>query len=135
MAFGVGLSLFSTMAGADKIQEPTVEFAIIESATSAADTAPAVARIDASAVELAGTMATPNPCYDIDAGLAADGRNLTLTLTATSRGGFCPQVVGAFRYTAKIAGLESGDYTLVVHYDYPETGWERETHEIQISAP
>ena len=112
-----------------------LEFSLIGAADTAQDVAPTILAASSNAVEIRGAIATPNPCYEVSAGLAAEDGKLTLTLTATSTGGFCPQVLAAFEYRARITELDPGTYELVTVHTYPETGWERKDYRLQIEVP
>lgn len=112
-----------------------LEFTIVGTTEAARDSAPTILRASQDVVEVTGAMATPNPCYEISADLAPAGGTLTLTLTATAKGGFCPQVVAAFEYRARITGLDAERYELVTVHAYPETGWERKEFRLRVDVP
>ena len=118
-----------------KVQEPMLEFTVVGGAETAVDAAPTMQSASAEAMELTGAIATPNPCYDVEAELLAEGSVLTLTLTARARGGFCAEVVAAFEYRARITGLDAGTYELTTVHAYPETGWERKEFILELEAP
>lgn len=111
-----------------------LEFSVVGQAESAAERPPTIERASSAALDLSGAIATPNPCYSIDARLAEDGRTLTLTLSANATGGICVQMLAAFQYSARITGLKPGHYTVVMVYDYPGSGWEQRQHRLQVEV-
>ncbi len=116
-------------------QEPMLDFEVTGSSQAAAAAEPAITTATAAAVEIAGTISTPNPCYEITAELTEQAEKLELTLTARSRGGICPQVIGYFEYRARITSLAAGDHELITVYRYPETGWEERRFSLQVQVP
>jgi hypothetical protein len=112
-----------------------LEFELLGGMETAVDAAPTMQSASAEGLELSGAIATPNPCYDVEAELVAEGSALTLTLTARTRGGFCAEVVAAFEYRARITGLEAGSYELTTVHAYPETGWERKEFVLSLDVP
>jgi hypothetical protein len=116
-------------------QGPMLDFELTGSAPADATVGPAVESAAAGSVEISGVISTPNPCYEVDAELRETGGKLELTLTARSKGGICPQVVGRFAYRARISSLAAGDHELVTVYRYPETGWEEQQYTLQIQVP
>ncbi|NIR45337.1 MAG: hypothetical protein GWN99_13040 [Gemmatimonadetes bacterium] len=135
MAIGVSTLPCSSSASLRGSQEPMLDFEVTGSSQTAAPTEPTIQSATAAAVEIAGTISTPNPCYEISAELTEEDGALELTLTARSTGGICPQVIANFDYRARITGLAAGDYELVTVYRYPETGWEEQRHSLQVQVP
>ena len=132
---GAGLTPCRGSAPIAKVQEPMLEFEVLGGMETAVDAAPTMQSASAEAMELTGAIATPNPCYDVEAELVAEGSALTLTLTAKARGGFCAEVVAAFEYRARITGLDAGNYELTTVHAYPETGWERQEFTLELDVP
>ncbi len=82
----------------------------------------------AGTIMVNGRMSAPNPCQVIRGAVAASGRTLTLTVSATAQPDvMCVQSIGAFAYDAVIRGAAPGAYTLRVVHSYPGTGWETRT--------
>ncbi len=131
----LGLSHCRTMPATERAQEPQLVFAVAAAAQDAREVTPTVARVTAGSAELTGTIATPNPCYDISGALAADRRQLRLQLTARPREGLCVQKLGAFAFRATITGLLRGAYDVTITYTYPGTGWEQRTHKLALDIP
>ncbi len=132
---GASLQPCRGSATIEKVQEPMLEFTVVGGLETAEDASPTVESASPEAVELTGAIATPNPCYEVDAELTAEGSRLTLTLTARATGGFCAQVVAAFEYRARITGLDPGAYELKTVHAYPETGWEQKEFELELEVP
>jgi hypothetical protein len=135
LLFGCSQALCHTMPIHNANQEPSLEFTVAGSAEAGAAEELKIAGVSPGEIVLGGVIATPNPCYDIDAAVALEDGTLTLTLTATARPGFCAQVVGALRYDATLGGLQPGAYDLVVVHQYPETGWEQRVFRQQATVP
>ncbi|UCF19284.1 MAG: hypothetical protein JSU87_15360 [Gemmatimonadota bacterium] len=135
LAASAGLSSCRTMPATERAQEPQLVFAVAAAAQDAQEVTPTVAQITPGSAEIAGTIATPNPCYEISATLATAKRDLQLQLTARAREGICVQKLGAFEYRATITGLRSGAYEIVIAYSYPETGWEPSAHRLAFNIP
>ncbi len=116
-------------------QEARLEFSVTGSLqTAGADTA-RVSRISGGQAAIEGVISTPNPCYQIAAGLVEDADSLTLRLTATRQGGVCIQALAAFTYEASISDLAPGTYSLIVVHTYPSTGWEERTYRLRAEVP
>lgn len=133
LAVSVSLSFCRTMPANGGAGEPALEFAVLGQAEPAVERAPTIEKVDAGRVRVTGAIATPTPCYTIEAGLVAAERTLTLTLTANAKEGICVQALAAFEYRATISGLEPGDYTIVVVQTYPGTGWPRREHRLPLA--
>jgi hypothetical protein len=129
-----GLAICQTMPATNAMQNPKLAFSVA-AAEKPQDVAPSVARVASDTVQLAGTISTPNPCYEVTGTLSSDNRQLTLSVVATSKGGFCIQMLAAFDYTATITDIESGSYTISVVHDYPDAGWERKIRELTVAVP
>ncbi len=135
LILGIALARCQSAPRSALLQEPQLEFVIVDSARAVAEAQPALSMTAPGTLELSGVISTPNPCYDIDAGLSADGQTLTLTLTASARPGICVQVLGAFPYRATISRLSPGAYQLVVRHVYPGTGWEERLYRLRADVP
>ena len=115
--------------------QPEVELSIEPVTTGSSDQVPTITSASVENTVVAGIISTPNPCYTIDAAIEADGHNLTLTVTARSRSTICVQVLGLFAYEARVTGLVAGSYPIRMVYEYPDTGWERKEHAVQLRIP
>lgn len=135
LATGANLAPCQSAETLKTAQEPMLEFTVLGAAEAAEDSAPVIGIASADGVALGGRIATPNPCYEVAAELTVEGQTLTLVVTATSKGGFCPQMVAAFDYGARITGLASGAYDLVTVYSYPETGWDEKRFQLSFEIP
>jgi hypothetical protein len=134
LALAGGFALCQTMPATNAKQDPKLTFSVA-AAEKPQDVAPSVARVASDTVQLAGTISTPNPCYEVKGTLSSDSRQLTLSIVATSKGGFCIQMLAAFEYTATITDIASGSYTISVVHDYPDSGWERKIRELTVAVP
>jgi hypothetical protein len=80
-------------------------------------------------------MSTPTPCYRIEAQLSAAGDSLALSVTATALPRICIEVLAAYDYEARIAGLSPGSYEVAVSHSYPNTGWQPRIHRVRLEVP
>lgn len=135
LAFGASILPCSGTAPVRGSQEPMLEFEVTGSTQAAEAAGPTIDGATAAAVEVTGTISTPNPCYEVGAELGGEGHKLELVLTARAKGGMCVQVIANFEYRARITGLEAGAYDLVTVYRYPQTGWEERRFNIQVEVP
>ncbi len=115
--------------------QPEVELSIEPTTTGSSDQVPTITSASVDNTVVSGVISTPNPCYTIDAAIEADGHNLTLTVTARSQPTICVQVLGLFAYEARVTGLAAGSYPIRMVYEYPDTGWERKEHAVQLRIP
>jgi hypothetical protein len=75
-------------------------------------------------IDFTGSLTTGTPCYDVSASLNQRSGTITVTVTATSSGGACIQVITHNNYTGQVSGLAPGTYDFrVVH----EAGHSRTT--------
>ncbi len=86
-------------------------------------TNPPTVRVREGGLEVLGLISTPYPCYDIDASLERDTRQLAITLTARGRNVACIAVLGTFAYAVDVDDLEPGSWRVTVAHTYPGTGW------------
>jgi hypothetical protein len=85
------------------------------SATQSYDTqTPQTATGSAGAIDFTGSLTTGTPCYTVDATHTAASNNVTVTVTGTSTGGICTQVITNNNYTGRVSGLAPGAYTFTV---------------------
>lgn len=116
--------------------QPEVEFEVVGALEGSKDPPVTIDSIAPGEVVLTGALATPTPCYAINAGVTLRDRTLSLSLTATAQPGMiCIQTLGAFAYRARIHGLSTGRYTLEVVATYPGTGWETRTERLEVEVP
>jgi len=135
LALAGGFALCQTMPARNATtQDPKLTFSVA-AAEKPQDVAPSVARVASDTVQLSGTISTPNPCYEIKGALSAENSQLTLSVVATSKGGFCIQMLAAFEYTATITDIPAGSYTISVVHDYPDADWERKIKELTVAVP
>ena len=71
----------------------------------------------AGAIDFTGSLTTGNPCYDVSATHHSGTNSVTVTVTATSTGGFCAQVITHNNYTGRVSGLAAGTYDFTVIHD------------------
>jgi hypothetical protein len=83
----------------------------------------------AGAIEITGTMDTPNPCYKLAGELAGqDSRELRVRVVGRADPErTCVQSIGAVPYAATVRGLAPGTYSLTVVHAYPDAGWDEAT--------
>ena len=115
--------------------QPQVEITLETAPEGSRDDTPTIVTASADNTVLSGVISTPNPCYTIEGDIAADGRDLTLTVTARSKPGICVQMLGSFAYQARVTGLASGNYPTRVVYQYPNTGWEAKEYDLLLTIP
>jgi hypothetical protein len=65
-------------------------------------------------IDFTGSVTTGDPCYDVSAVHQTSGSDVTLTVTATSTGAFCTQVITYHNYEGAISQLDSGTYDFTV---------------------
>lgn len=68
----------------------------------------------AGAIDFTGSLTTGTPCYDVTASHSTQSNTVTVTVTASSTGGFCSQVITYNNYTGRVSGLAAGTYTFTV---------------------
>jgi len=115
--------------------QPQVELSLESDPSGRSDESPTVTTASQDRVVLTGVMATPNPCYTIEASIEAKGQDVTLTLTARSEPRMCVQMLGSFTYNATITGLAAGTYGTRLIYQYPNTGWESKEFSLRLVVP
>jgi len=115
--------------------EPVIELTMQGAAEGGEPRAPSVTTATSELAVLEGTISSPNPCYSFAAEIEADQNNLTVTLSGTQQAGMCIQILGAFRYQARITGLSTGTYPVTVVYRYPDTGWEQREFSLTLTIP
>ena len=69
------------------------------------------------AIDFTGSVTTGTPCYDVTADHTVRGSSVTLTVTATSTGGICTQVITYNNYQGDISRLSPGTYDFTVVHD------------------
>lgn len=100
-------------AAAAPIAEPTLTF---DATTSSTERTPQSAAGGAGAIDFAGSVQTPTPCYTTSAALDASSNAVTVTVTAAREGDACIQVIAYQNYTGQVSGLAAGTYRFrVVH--------------------
>lgn len=77
--------------------------------------------LGATGFTIRGQIQTPTPCYNLTAYRADRGRDVTITIVATSSGGMCARVIATFEYTIETPGA-CGTHLVIVHH-YAGTGW------------
>jgi hypothetical protein len=65
-------------------------------------------------IDFTGSVTTGNPCYNVSAAHQTSGSSVTLTVTATSTGGFCTQVITYHNYDGAVSQLSAGTYDFTV---------------------
>lgn len=102
--------------GISAAQAPAPGTLTFASTQSYSEQTPQTASGGAGSISFTGSLTTSTPCYDVSAAHAARRSTITLTVTATSTGGICTQVITNNNYTGSISGLAAGTYTFnVVH--------------------
>lgn len=92
------------------------------SSTQSYDTqTPQTASGGAGAIDFTGSLTTGNPCYSVSATHTSGTNAVTVTVTATSTGGFCTQVITNNNYTGRVSGLAAGAYTFTVVHQVGES--------------
>ncbi len=66
------------------------------------------------AIDFTGSVTTGDPCYDVSATHQAGTSEVTVTVTASSTGQICTQVITHNNYTGRVSGLSAGAYTFTV---------------------
>lgn len=61
-------------------------------------------------ISFEGNVITPNPCYNLNARLAAQNRKLTVVIMAEQEPGPCDLCIGNVRFSGKIINLKPGLY-------------------------
>ncbi|MBW3572740.1 MAG: hypothetical protein KY467_16720 [Gemmatimonadetes bacterium] len=88
------------------------------SSTQSYDTqTPQTASGTAGAIDFTGSLTTGTPCYDVKASHRTQSNAVTVTVTASSTGGFCTQVITYNNYTGQVSGLSAGTYDFTVVHD------------------
>ena len=67
-----------------------------------------------AAIDFAGSLATGTPCHTVSAAHSTQGSDVTVTVTGTSTGGICAQVVTYHNYTGRVSALLPGTYNFTV---------------------
>jgi hypothetical protein len=65
-------------------------------------------------IDFAGALVTGTPCYTVAATHNTQSGTVTVTVTGTSTGGICAQVVTYHNYTGRVSALLPGTYTFTV---------------------
>jgi hypothetical protein len=68
----------------------------------------------AGGIDFAGSLTTPNPCYDVSATRGVRQTDVTVTVKADYNGNTCMQVMTHQNYTGRVAGLAPGTYNFTV---------------------
>lgn len=69
------------------------------------------------AIDFTGSVTTGDPCYDVSATHQAGTTEVTVTVTASSTGDICSQVITYNNYSGRVSGLAAGVYTFTVVHD------------------
>lgn len=68
------------------------------------------------AIRFQGAVETPVPCYEIEGGIASEGRSVALEVTATPLDVVCVQVLATFGYEATLTNVPPGIHPVeIVH--------------------
>lgn len=78
---------------------------------------PQTATGGSGAIDFTGSLTTGNPCYSVSATHRTGGSDVTVTVSASSTGGFCAQVITHNNYTGTVSNLAAGVYTFNVVHD------------------
>lgn len=89
----------------------TLTFSSTQSYTTAT---PQSATGGTGTISFAGSLQTGNPCYVVTGAHTERRNNITVTVTATSSGGICSEVITYNNYTGTISGLSAGTYNFTV---------------------
>ena len=85
------------------------------SSTQSYETAtPQTATGGAGGIDFTGSLTTGTPCVSVAATHSAGSNAVTVTVTGTSTGDFCTQVITNNNYTGRVSGLAAGAYTFTV---------------------
>ena len=76
------------------------------------------------AINFTGSLTTGTPCYNVSATHQSGSTSVTVTVTASSSGGFCSQVITYNNYTGSVSNLAAGTYNFTVIH---EVGGSRTT--------
>lgn len=71
------------------------------------------------AIDFQGSIELGNPCHDVTGSHTVSGSRVTLTVTATSTGEICTQVITWYNYDGRVSGLSSGTYDFEIVHVYP----------------
>lgn len=69
------------------------------------------------AIDFTGSLTTSTPCYDVSASHQTQSNAVTVTVTASSTGGICTQVITYNNYTGTVSGLSAGTYDFTVVHE------------------
>lgn len=84
------------------------------STQSYSEETPQTASGGVAGIDFTGSLTTGTPCVTVTATHSARRNDVTVTVTATSTGGICTQVVTYNNYTGRVSGLAAGTYNFTV---------------------
>ena len=65
-------------------------------------------------IDFTGSLTTGTPCYTVTASHTGLRSDVTVTVSASSDGGICTQVITYNNYTGRVSGLAAGTYNFTV---------------------
>lgn len=87
---------------------------MFSSTQSYSESSPQTATGGAGTVDFTGSVQTGTPCVDVSATQSTKRSAITVTVSATSNGNFCTQVITNNNYQGQVTGLAPGVYTFTV---------------------
>jgi hypothetical protein len=110
-----GASAFSAGDGFSAAQAPAPSGVLTFSSTqSYSEETPQTASGGVAGIDFTGSLTTGTPCVTVTATHSARRNDVTVTVTATSTGGICTQVITHNNYTGRVSGLAAGTYDFTV---------------------
>jgi hypothetical protein len=107
-----GSVLVSSNDGSEAVESPGV--LTFTSTPSQTEQRPQTASGGIAGIDFAGALVTGTPCYTVAATHGTRNNSVTVTVTGTSTGGICAQVVTYHNYTGRVSALLPGTYTFTV---------------------
>lgn len=87
---------------------------VFTSTQSQTEETPQTATGGVGSINFTGSVLTGTPCYTVTGSHSGRRNDITLTVTASSTGGFCTQIITYNNYQGSISGLTAGTYNFTV---------------------